>query len=224
MPPTTCTLAEDFRGLPNCADSVTFSRQPERRKFRRVALFAFFVVASPLFAQHDIALQFTPAQTEIHYTLDATFHTVHGVFRLQSGTIHFNPATGAISGEVVVDAASGDSGNSSRDRKMHQEVLESDHYREITFLPDRVDGILAPQGKSTIQVHGAFGVRGATHEITIPVQVGMASGRWTASAHFTIPYVQWGLKNPSTFLLHVGKTVDIDVQSSGAISPPRATK
>ena len=92
--------------------------------------------------------------------------------------------------------------------------------REVTFLPDRVDGKVAPQGKSTIQVHGSFGVHGATHEIVIPVQVAMASGGWTAHAHFTIPYIQWGLKNPSTFILHVSKTVDIDVQASGGISAP----
>ena len=203
---------------------MTFPRKTERGILSGIACFAFLAAVNPAFAQHDIALQFIPAQTEIHYTLDATFHTVRGTFKLQSGTIHFNPATGAIGGEIVVAAASGNSGNSSRDQKMHQEVLESGHYREITFLPGRIDGTLAPQGTSSLQVHGTFGLHGATHEITIPVQVAMASGHWTATTHFTIPYVQWGLKNPSTFFLHVSKTVDIDVQTAGAISPPRATR
>jgi hypothetical protein len=60
-----------------------------------------------------------------------------------------------------------------------------------------------------------FSVHGAEYEITIPVQVEMSSGRWTANAHFAIPYVKWGMKNPSTFVLHVDQSVEIEVQSSG---------
>jgi hypothetical protein len=38
--------------------------------------------------------------------------------------------------------------------------------------------------------------------------------QYTASTHFVIPYVQWGMKNPSNFLLKVDKTVDIDIKTS----------
>jgi hypothetical protein len=60
-----------------------------------------------------------------------------------------------------------------------------------------------------------FTIHGAEHEITIPVRVEMAPGRWTATSRFTIPYVKWGMKNPSTFLLRVDQSVDIDLQASG---------
>jgi hypothetical protein len=43
----------------------------------------------------------------------------------------------------------------------------------------------------------------------------MAPNRWNAAARFPIPYVKWGLKNPSTFVLHVSQTVEIDIQASG---------
>ena len=39
----------------------------------------------------------------------------------------------------------------------------------------------------------------------------MAEGRATAKIHFTIPYVKWGLKNPSTLFLRVSDKVDIDI-------------
>jgi polyisoprenoid-binding protein YceI len=179
---------------------------------------ALLVTSIPGLAQKsDLALEFAPAQTTIHFTLGDILHTVAGAFNLKSGTVYFNPATGAIHGEILVDATSGNSGNSSRDGKMHKEILESARYREITFLPDRVEGKLEPRGKSTIQVHGMFGIHGAEHEITIPVQVEMASDRWAAAAHFAIPYVQWGMKNPSTFILRVSQTVEIDVHATGPI-------
>ena len=60
------------------------------------------------------------------------------LFKLKHGALQLDPA-GKISGEIVVDATSGDSGSGMRDRKMHKEVLESERYPEISFRPDRVE-------------------------------------------------------------------------------------
>ncbi len=125
---------------------------------------------------HEINLNFVPAKTSVNFTLGDVLHTVHGSFNLKRGTVHFDPATNKISGEILVDAASGHSGSDGRDKKMHSEVLESARYPEIAFRPDRVEGRLADLGVSTIQVHGMFSIHGAEHEITIPVQVGDGSG------------------------------------------------
>ena len=196
--------------------------KPTVPNLRRVSIPSALVVAGVLlmplavFAQKpDFALEFSPAQTTISFTLGDILHTVHGTFNLKSGAIHFDPATGLVNGELLVDATSGNSGNSSRDAKMNKEILESARYREITFVPARVEGTVLSAGKSTIQVQGMFGIHGAEHEITLPVQVEMAPGGWTATTHFVIPYVQWGMKNPSTFILRVNQTVDIDVRATG---------
>jgi hypothetical protein len=37
-----------------------------------------------------------------------------------------------------------------------------------------------------------------------------------------IPYVEWGLKNPSTLFLHVGDKVDIEIKTVGRITLPAA--
>lgn len=161
----------------------------------------------------QIVLELDPAQTKVEYKLGATLHTVEGTFALKRGRVDFDPDSGKATGELVVDATSGQSGNDSRDRNMHKSVLESARYPEIVFRPDRVDGKVAPQGKSQVQLHGTFTIHGADHEMTVPVDVEIVDGRYTATAHFQIPFVKWGMKNPSTFLLRVSDKVDLTVHT-----------
>jgi polyisoprenoid-binding protein YceI len=171
-------------------------------------------------AAQDSTFHLDPQRTTINFTLGDVLHTVRGTFHLKEGTLRLAAASGKLTGEVVVDARSGESGNGMRDRKMHKEVLESDRYPEITFRPDRVDGEVTTQGKSSVRVHGIFTIHGSDHELTVPAEVQMAPGYWTATLHFAVPYAQWGMKNPSTMFLRVSESVDIDLTASGIASSP----
>jgi polyisoprenoid-binding protein YceI len=182
-----------------------------------VAIFA--LVASTACAQES-AIDLDPAQTTIEFSLDSTLHTVHGTFKLKSGHISFDPATGKASGAIVVDATSGDSDNKSRDKKMHQEILESQKYPEIIFTPQHVKGAVNPQGASQVEVSGVFRIRGQDHDVTMTFTVQRPTGdKVQASTHFSVPYVQWGIKSASTFLLHASDTVEIEVHASGQFIP-----
>src|SRR4029077_12866791 len=141
--------------------------------------------------------QLDPSKTEIRFTLHDVLHTVHGTFKLKRGTIQLDSETGNASGEIVIDMASGMSGNGSRDHRMHKEILESQRYPEAVFTPDRVEGHIAPQGTSEVDAHGIFRIHGADHELTMHLQVQANGSQYIATTHFTIPYVQWGMKNPS---------------------------
>ncbi|MGB8063286.1 MAG: YceI family protein [Candidatus Sulfotelmatobacter sp.] len=173
--------------------------------------------AVTLAAAQDTAFQLDPAQTSVNFTLADVLHTVHGTFKLKRGALQFDPASGKLAGEIVVDAASGDSGSGMRDRKMHREVLESARYPEIAFHPDRVEGTVASQGKSSVLVHGIFRIHGTDREITVPAQVETSADHWTATVHFTIPYEKWGMKNPSNLFLKVSDSVQIDLIAAGSI-------
>ncbi len=162
-------------------------------------------------------LELDPASTSVKFTLGDVLHTVRGTFKLKRGTFEFEPGSGKISGEAVVDARSGDSGSGMRDRKMHKEVIESDRYPEITFRPDQVDGTVASQGKSSVKVHGIFRIHGVDREITVPAEVEMSRDHWSFSVHFTVPYAKWGMKNPSTLFLRVNDSVEIDLVGSGTV-------
>jgi len=178
-------------------------------------LLLFPALAIPAQSQ-ELTLQFTSSSTSISFTLGDILHTVHGSFNLKSGQVRYDPVTTAIHGSLLADASSGQSGNHIRDRRMHREILESARYPEITFRPDRVEGKVASTGTSTVQVHGIFSIHGADHELTLPVRVQMFADHWIADTHFTLPYVKWGVKNPSTFLLRVSESVEIDVHATGA--------
>ena len=166
----------------------------------------------------DTAFQLDPAQTSVKFTVEDVLHTVRGTFRLKRGALRFEPVSGKISGEIVVDAKSGESGSGMRDRKMHKEVLESEHYPEITFRPDKIEGAVVSQGKSPVQVHGMFSIHGVDKEITVPADVEMSADHWTATVHFTVPYANWGMKNPSTLFLRVDDSVEIDLVAAGNLT------
>ena len=180
-------------------------------------LFCTLTTRPPLWAQDSI-LQLDPAETTINFTLGATLHTVHGIFKLKSGVIHFNPASGEASGAILVDAASGDSENEARDRDMHRKVLESERYPEIAFAVDRFEGRVAPEGQSDLQVHGALSLHGLEHEMTADVSLQTAGDQATATTHLIIPYVKWGLKNPSTLFLRVRDTVEVEIHAVGHLT------
>ena len=162
-----------------------------------------------------LTINIDPSKSAIQFTLGAILHTVHGTFRLMSGTIHFDPNSGKASGQIVVDVRSGNTGEGTRDRQMHANVLESDRFPDAVFSPDHVNGRVASKGESEVQVHGVLRIHGRNHEMTVPVRVELQAGLVTARAKFTVPYVSWGMKDPSTFVLQVDKSVNVDVTLEG---------
>lgn len=194
----------------------------QRVSIQIVLAAALLILGAVCAAAQQVSLDLDPAQSSVKYTLGDVLHTVHGTFQLKRGALQFDASSGKISGDIVVDAKSGTSGSGMRDRKMHREVLESEHYPEISFTPDRVEGPVASTGKSLVKVHGIFRIHGADREITVPADVDISGGRWSATVHFTVPYAKWGMKNPSTLFLRVSDTVEIDLAASGSVAQAKS--
>ena len=173
------------------------------------------LVLAPTGRAQEVAVQLDPGQTKIEFTLGSTLHTVEGTFKLKSGTIRLDPSTGKMSGSIIVDATSGQSGNEGRDRKMHREILESGKYPEIVFTPDQVKGTFNPKGPSKLEVSGQFSLHGQDHDMTLPIDIQPAGRQLQMAAHITIPYIKWGLKNPSTFILRASDKVEVDIHAVG---------
>ncbi len=173
-------------------------------------------IASP--APAEVVLKISPDKTTLHWTVDSALHTVHGTFFLKGGAIHFNPATGDAGGEVVAIATSGQSGNGPRDKRMHREILETAKYPEVVFRPKHVYGSVSRSGPSDVKVSGTMSIHGADHEMTAAVHAELTGDHWTGTGKFEVPYITWGMKDPSNFLLKVKPVVNIQLEMAGAVA------
>ncbi len=185
---------------------------------RFFAVLALAVILAPAaLAQHQ-TFTVNPDAGEVKMTLNTTHEVVNGTFHIQSGSIEFDRSASKMSGSVVVLSGSGKTGNDSRDKKMNKDILKVEHYATVSFEPKTYTGTIAPSGESTIQATGIFTLLGTPHEITIPMLVHLEGTTATAKTHFVVPYIQWGLKDPSFMFWKADKDVAIDLFLVGTIS------
>jgi polyisoprenoid-binding protein YceI len=182
------------------------------------AVLALAVILAPAaLAQHQ-TFAVNPDASEVKMTLKTTRELVNGAFHIQSGSVEFDRSAATMSGSVVVLAGSGKTGNGSRDKRMNKEILQVEQHATVSFEPKSYAGAIAPSGDSTIQATGIFTLLGTPHEITIPILVHLEGTTATAKAHFVLPYIQWGLKDPSFLIWKADHDVAIDLFLTGQLS------
>jgi hypothetical protein len=185
------------------------------KSFAAVVLALIFAPAA--FAQHQ-TFAVNPDASEVKIKLSTTHEVVNGTFHIQSGSINFDRTASHISGIVIVAAGSGKTGNDSRDKKMNKDILKVDQFATVSFAPKAYNGTIDASGDSSIQVSGVFTLLGTAHDLTIPMQIHIDGSKATAKAQFVVPYVQWGLKNPSFMIWKAENDVAIDLNIVGQVS------
>jgi polyisoprenoid-binding protein YceI len=165
----------------------------------------------------EAILYLDPANTRIDYTLQGWPHVTHGTFRLTRGQLDVDPASGRIGGEVVVSAKSGDSGSRMRDDEMKNSILEVENYPEITFTPQSAEAQHPAQGDFPARISGVLTLHGTAHQIALEAEVQPSGDRFVATTHFAVPYVAWGLENPSLLIFRCADTVYVDVRTAGRV-------
>jgi polyisoprenoid-binding protein YceI len=159
-----------------------------------------------------------PATTRVDFTFGATLHTVDGFMRAREGTVRIDPDTHEASGRFVLDATSAQTGVSRRDRKMHQKILESPRYPDIVFEPQRFSGVLNPVGRSQLELHGMLELHGTKRPMDMTVVATSDGTQVKGTGTMIVPYLQWGLRDPSFFLLRVEKEVRVTIHAVGRLS------
>jgi polyisoprenoid-binding protein YceI len=181
------------------------------------ALLLLHLGISTAFAQSK-TFTVNPDQSEVAFSLGDVLHQVHGTFHIQNGNVSFDDRSPHLSGSIVVAAGSGKSGNNTRDRRMTVDILNAPQFAEASFSPKQMIGSVAAAGDSAVQVVGVLMLHGTAHDLTVPMQIHIDGKTCTAKTRFVIPYVKWGLKDPSTFLLRVDKEVEMEITLVGQLS------
>jgi hypothetical protein len=185
-------------------------------RFFEVVAIALLLVSPALAQQRTFAIN--PDASEVKMKLNTTHEVVNGTFHVQTGSIEFDRSATKISGIIVIAAGSGKTGNDSRDKKMDKDILKVDQYTTVSFAPKTYTGTIPVSGDAIIQVSGVFSLLGTPHDLTIPIQIHLYGTKATARAQFVIPYVQWGLKNPSFLIWKAENEVAIDLNLVGQVS------
>lgn len=184
------------------------------RKALAVAV-AVVALATAAWGQH---FKVDPATSEVHFTLGASDGPVNGSFRVTGGEFTLDQASGAMTGTVTVDATSGTSGNQKRDKKMTNDQMKAQTYPAVTFAPTKFSGPVKDSADSTGQVDGNFTLLGQGHPISVPMNVHMEGDRFSATGEFTVPFVSWGMKDPSFMMFKVEKQVKVQLKLAGTVS------
>jgi hypothetical protein len=60
-----------------------------------------------------------------------------------------------------------------------------------------------------------FSIHGSDHDLTALVHAELMGDHWRGTGTFDVPYVQWGIKDPSNFLLKVKPVVNVELEMAG---------
>ncbi len=183
-----------------------------------ITIAAVLLVHASIAEPADQTLRIDHERTNVTFTLGATGHTVHGTMHLSEATIHFDLETGAASGRVVFLAARTETGKMKRDKKMYKKVLESEQYPEIVFTPESISGALPDGGgASEIELSGIVSIHGSTHPVVLVAQVERTGQTITSTSGLTVPYVAWGMEDPSVFVMRTDKEVEVTIEIEGIL-------
>jgi polyisoprenoid-binding protein YceI len=166
----------------------------------------------------NIAIHFEPQQTQIHFKVGSLMRDVRGTFQFKGGAVAIDPDSTLAQGELLVDATTGRTGNAARDKQMQDEVLESKRYPSIFFHAEHLRGqVPKTDGSSDVISEGMLNIHGADHPMQMKVHLVRVGNTLSATTHFSVPYVEWGMTNPRGAFLHLSKTAQVDVSAKGTI-------
>jgi polyisoprenoid-binding protein YceI len=191
---------------------------------RRALLILMAALAAVSAQAQQRVLVLDPQASKVTFTLKATGHEVEGAFALKNGRVAFDPAAGAASGEIVIDLEGAETGNKSRDKTMHEEVLETQKHPTAVFRAEKVRGTVPESGAGQLTLEGTLSFHGADHKVSLPAKVDVQNGRVQADTQFEIPYVEWGLHDPSIIMLRVAKVVTVKIHAVGTLEAGEGAK
>jgi len=160
-----------------------------------------------------VTLPIHPETSRLTFTIHRTGETIEGTAHEFTGEVVFDPADPSTGSSVVlrVTAASLETGNRMRDRKMRNTHLEADRFPEIVFKsisikvgPER-EGAAPPPGvggsaqggpQRKALVEGVLSLHGVDRALMVPAAIRYDSGTLTAEGSVALTYSDYGIAIP----------------------------
>lgn len=172
-----------------------------------------------------------PAHSGIQFTVrHMVVSKVRGRFASWKGTLDWNEADpGASSAEVVIDAASIDTGVADRDAHLRSpDFLDAARFPQITWRSKRIENA----GKGRLRALGDLTIRGVTREVPLEIELlGRGKDPWGNqrtgfSATASIDRKDFGLKWNQVLEaggVLVGERIDIEIEVQAVLAAERKT-
>ena len=161
-------------------------------------------------------LRFTilPARSNVRFDADATGHTVHGITHQVSGWVRFDPEDLSREAEVSfkVEAATLDTGNKSRDKKMRESHLDTARYPTIAFQSSKVKAIaptLRADETQEMEITGALSLHGTEKVISFPVKAVRRGGELVVTGETSLRMTDYGIPIPGFLFMKVKDDVKV---------------
>jgi polyisoprenoid-binding protein YceI len=162
------------------------------------------------------------------FKLDAPLEAINGTATGILGTVTFDPDNpGAVTGRIVVAAASLHVGNPMQREHLHGgQWMNVAKFPEITFESTRVANVKTTGNDTTADVVGKMTVKGVTRELTVPVKFTYLKDKLSARlpqakgdllvlrSHFTIKRSDFGI-NPGAPEDKVSNEIDLTLSIAG---------
>lgn len=149
---------------------------------RRITLILAAAAITPAFAQP--VAQLLPAQSQILFTTKQMGVPVEGQFGKFSAAIALDPKkpeTGSVS--LTIDTASAKFGSAELDGEVGKpEWLAAAKFPQASFKSSAIKAA----GAGKFEVTGKLTIKGAVHDLVVPVQLAPSGANTTASGSFTI--------------------------------------
>jgi polyisoprenoid-binding protein YceI len=169
-------------------------------------------------AYWNLPLQINDSNTHLTFTLDTTWHTVHGLAKNVTGKIWLSDPSdfSSITGHAQLYTEDLDTNNSLRDSKM-REVMGEDKHKEVSIILKKANQICNPNGlkfgeSCPIELEADLTIRGTTRTITVSGNVKKTQSAYIVEAGVDLEWAKFGVEDPSIFIAKVEKIVSIQVR------------
>jgi polyisoprenoid-binding protein YceI len=155
-----------------------------------------------------------PARSTVRFDAQATGHTVHGISHQVSGKVIFDPENLSRKAEVSfkVEAATLDTDNKSRDKKMRESHLDTARYPVIAFQSSKVAAIaptLRAEETQEMQVTGTLALHGTEKQISFPVKAVRHGDELVVTGETSLKMTDYGIPIPGFLFMKVKDEVKV---------------